>query len=153
MSLSFRAAVVVLALTATESAAENQKASDPKDNAELQAMMQTMLESMSTLTGEKHLDENTRNVIKQLTIFPLEKLYMLKMSDTCEVAGFTCGSFKAEKVVPLIDIEIDRRKAVMDAADKQRSFYLSFGSLLISFCALGLSVFGLFKKQRRAMET
>jgi hypothetical protein len=150
MFLSFRAAAVVIALMATASAAEDPKAGDPKDNAELQLMMKMMLDSMP---GEKHLDENTRNVIKQLTVFPLEKLYMLKMSDTCEVAGFTCGSFKAEKVIPLIDIEIDRRKAIMDAADKQRSFYLSLGSLAISFCALGLSIFGLFKKPHKAMET
>src|SRR5271168_3167691 len=103
MFLSFRAVAVVIALTAAVSAAEDQKAADPKDNAELQAMMKMMQESLMSLTGEKHLDENTRNVIKQLTIFPLEKLYMLKMSDTCEVAGFTCGSFKADKVIPLID--------------------------------------------------
>jgi hypothetical protein len=152
MFLSFRAAVIGIAFAATMSAAQGQKAGDPKDDSQMEALMQMMLNSIST-TGEKHLDENTRNVIKQLTIFPLEKLYMLKMSDTCEVAGFSCGSFKAEKIIPLIDIEIDRRKAIMDAADKQRSFYLSLGSLLISFCALGLSVFGLFKKERRAMET
>jgi hypothetical protein len=156
MFINFRAAVIIIALTATASAAENQKldskTADPVDSTQMMLLMLQM-QSISNLAGGGNIDENTRSVVKQLVVFPMEKLYFLKMSDTCEVAGFTCGKFDADRVRPLIDIELDRRKAMMDAADKQRSFYLSLGSLAVSFCALGLSVFGLFKGKHKAFET
>jgi hypothetical protein len=156
MSRSFRLAIALVAFAATLSAVQGENAPSPSpsatDAAQMQLMLMQLMESISRLSGG-NLDENTKNVVKQLAVLPLEKLYFLKMSDTCEVAGFNCGKFNAEKVRPLIDIELDRRKAVTDAADKQRSFYLSLGSLLVSCCAFELSVFGLFKKKHRAIET
>jgi hypothetical protein len=157
MTLSFRTMVVTIALATTVSAAQNEKADektvDPKDAMALLAMMMQIQQSITSVAGGGNVDENTRSVVKQLVVFPMEKLYFLKMSDTCDVAGFSCGKFNADKVRPLIDIELDRRKAILDQADKQRSFYLSLGSLIVSCCALALSVFGISRRPHRSMET
>src|SRR5271170_8048759 len=110
MFLSFRLAIAFFAFITVAKAADDEKPPTPAEQAELQRMMKMMMDSMSRISGG-NLDENTVYVAKQLAVLPLEKLYFLKMSDTCEVAGFSCGKFNAEKVRPLIDIELDRRKA------------------------------------------
>jgi hypothetical protein len=90
---------------------------------------------------------STDSVLTQLTKLPLEKLYALKVSpDICASGTISCEVLSNDKVRPLLDVEIDRRKAVLDSEDKSRAFLISLGSLVVSCCAFGLSAFGLIRK-------
>jgi hypothetical protein len=96
---------------------------------------------------------STDGVLTQLMKLPLDKLYALKVSpDICASGTITCEVLTNDKVRPLLDVELDRRKAALDFEDKSRSFLVSVGSLIVSFCAFGLSVFGLMRKGRGLAE-
>lgn len=100
---------------------------------------------------DKFLGSEERDKIeamsKQLSMQPLEKLYFLKMTDACGGMEIDCGDMTTEKVKPLIDIELERRKAVLDETDKRHTFYISIGSLVVAFLAFGLSVVGFFRNR------
>jgi hypothetical protein len=87
------------------------------------------------------------DVLGQLAALPLDELYTLKAwPNLCDADMVRCGVLTADRVRPFVDMELDRRKAELDYRDKQNSFFLSLGSLVISGCALLVSGFAAFRK-------
>jgi selenocysteine lyase/cysteine desulfurase len=91
--------------------------------------------------------EATKRLADQLEALPLDQLYFLKMSNVCNIGTFNCEGLRPERVTSFIDIELDRRRAEKDAADKEKTFLISMGSFGVSACAFVVSVFGMLRKK------
>jgi hypothetical protein len=137
-------------------------------NLDLEKGMQDIGKSIDKATQElgKLAQEAGQNLAKpidmQLSALPLDKLYLLKMTDICKTKDLDCGALPPDRVSSFVDVEIDRRKAdlderkaVLDEADQRRSFYISLGSLIVSCCAFGLSLLGVLRNRGggKAVET
>jgi hypothetical protein len=121
-----------------------QKAADDAAKASQQAGQQVRAELIEKALAA----QATEKVLAHLKTLSLDTLYALKVSpDICAAGTVNCEVLPNERVRQLLDVELDRRKAALDYEDKNRSFLISSGSLIVSFCAFGLSVFGLFRNR------
>ena len=104
--------------------------------------------------------EEIVKIAKQLKSPSPDQLYVLKMMpDICVVHTLQCGNLKSNEVKPFVDIELDCRKAaagvkevVAAAADRNRTFWISFTSLIVSVSAFGLSMFSTFRQRKALVE-
>ncbi len=72
------------------------------------------------------------------------------MIGVCESGFINCQMLTTAQVAPLVDIEIDKRKAAQDAIDRQTTRRISLASLAVSIGAFAVSLFGVFRKSGKA---
>lgn len=132
---------------ATQDAAKTiQKAQEDAAKAAQQAATE---KAKAELLEKVQVARSTSSIIERLKSLSLDTLYALKVSpDICGSGIINCEVLTNDKVRPLLDIELDRRKAALDFEDKTRNFYVSLGSLIVSLCAFGVSIFGAIRSKK-----
>jgi hypothetical protein len=107
--------------------------------------MDKLITDFLTLSQQHMLDK-----LKGLSI---DQLHHVKLSDGCEAGIVDCGDMTSGDLQQLVGVELDRRKADADAVnqedaaqDRNRTFYISTGSLIVSVLALAASLFSMFRK-------
>jgi hypothetical protein len=108
----------------------------------------------------KSMTTPQQQMLDKLKTLSVDQLYRLKVSDGCQAGIVQCGSLKTGDLQQLADVELARRTADEAAAnqeatalDRNRNFYISVGSLVVSAFALVFSVFSTFRKGGNPAET